>query len=106
MKGGMVASHSRRPQKHADAGRPIGFVAGESVKVDTKGPHVERSVGCALGAVDHDLGTGGTRDFHHLADVGQRAGHVGAMRLRNETATPGQMNIQLCKVEPPLRRHR
>ena len=59
----------------------------------------------ALGAVEHDLCPDRTGRGHHSADVGQGAGHVRAMRERDEPTPRGELAGEPIEIEPPLRRH-
>ena len=106
--------HERRHQveklapapQHADAGRPIGLVTGKRVEVDVEVAKVERTMRRALRAVEHDFRSHCAGRGHHPADIGQRAGHVRAMRERDQPASLGEFAVQPIEIEPPLRRHR
>ena len=63
--------------QHADAGRPVGLVAGPGVEVGAERGDVDRQVRHGLRAVDQHDRAGGVRAARDLVDRVDRAEHVG-----------------------------
>ena len=63
--------------QHADAGRPVGLVAGPGVEVGAERGDVDRQVRHGLRAVDQHERAGGVRALGDLGDRVDRAEHVG-----------------------------
>src|SRR5512143_3048293 len=60
----------------------------------------------ALGTVEHDLCPNGARSRNNMGNIGQGAGHIRAMRQRDQPTAIGEFCFQPIEVESSLLRHR
>ena len=94
------------PVQDADAGRPVGLVAGPGVEVRAQRRHVDGQVRDGLRAVDEHERAGGVRALGDLRDRVDRAEHVGDVGDRDELGAARQQVVERVEVEQAVVRDR